>query len=243
MKIKTLITGAGRGIGQAIAEKFAEKGHDLYLLKRKKKEIKKLKILEKKYNIKIKIFVGDLRNLKFISAVGKKIPYIDNLINNAAMANTKFFTKVKLNELDDLLQVNLKAIFLLSQIFSKKMIQKKIKGNIISLSSQLGHVGAYNRSLYAMTKFGLEGLNKVLALDLGSYGIRTVTVSPTKTIVNQSELTKTPKRLKIIKNKTALKKFSTTEEIASIVYFLTQKEANSITGTSIISDGGWTAGK
>ena len=159
------------------------------------------------------------------------------------MANTKFFTKVKLNELDDLLQVNLKAIFLLSQIFSKKMIQKKIKGNIISLSSQLGHVGAYNRSLYAMTKFGLEGLNKVLALDLGSYGIRTVTVSPTKTIVNQSELTKTPKRLKIIKNKTALKKFSTTEEIASIVYFLTQKEANSITGTSIISDGGWTAGK
>ena len=59
------------------------------------------------------------------------------------------------------------------------------------MSSQLGHVGAYNRSLYAMTKFGLEGLNKVLALDLGSYGIRTVTVSPTKTIVNQSELTKT----------------------------------------------------
>ena len=75
MKIKTLITGAGRGIGQAIAEKFAEKGHDLYLLIRKKKEIKKLKILEKKYNIKIKIFIGDLRNLKFISAVGKKIPY------------------------------------------------------------------------------------------------------------------------------------------------------------------------
>ena len=241
-KIKTLITGAGRGIGKSIAEVFAKEGSDLYLIIRKPKQYKDLKHLEKKYKVKVQIFIGDLKSKKFLKNIGIKIPYVNNLINNAALANTKFY-KVKRDEIDDLFDVNLKAIFLLSKIFSKKMISKKIKANIISISSQLGHIGAYNRSLYCMTKFGLEGLNKALSLDLGKYGIRTVTVSPTKTIVDENEYKKTPKRLKLIKNKTALKKFSTKEQIASIVYFLTKKESSAITGSSVIVDGGWTAGK
>ena len=123
------------------------------------------------------------------------------------------------------------------------MIKNKIKGCIISLSSQLGHLGAYNRSVYCMTKFGLEGLTKSMAMDLGKYGIRVNTVSPTKTIINQEERYNTKKRLNLIRKKIPLKKFSTTKQIASIVYFLTTNSALSITGTSIISDGGWTAGK
>ena len=94
-----------------------------------------------------------------------------------------------------------------------------------------------------MTKFGLEGFTKSLALDLGQYGIRVNTVSPTKTIVHKKEKNENTKRLKMIKNKIPLKKFSTIDEISSIVYFLTTDNASSITGTSIISDGGWTAGK
>ncbi len=123
------------------------------------------------------------------------------------------------------------------------MIKNKIKGCIIGLSSQLAHVGAFNRSIYCMTKFGLEGLTKAMAMDLGKYGIRVNTVSPTKTIINNNELSRKKKRLNIIKSKIPLKKFSTIEEIASIVYFLTTESASSITGTSILSDGGWTAGK
>ena len=65
-------------------------------------------------------------------------------VNNAAMANTKHFLKVTRKELDDLMDVNLKSIFILSQILSKKMIKYKIRGNIINISSQLGHVGADN---------------------------------------------------------------------------------------------------
>ena len=94
-----------------------------------------------------------------------------------------------------------------------------------------------------MTKFGLEGLTKSMALDLGKYGIRVNTVAPTKTIVNQEERKKTKKRLNLIKKKIPLNKFSTTKQIADIVYFLTTKSAESITGTSIVSDGGWTSGK
>ena len=142
-----------------------------------------------------------------------------------------------------MIKINLSTTFRIKQIFAQKMIKNKIKGNKINLSSQLGHIGAYNRSLYCMSKFALEGLTKSMALDLGKYGIRVNTVSPTKTIVKQNEMNKQTKRLKIIKSKIPLNKFSTIEEIASIVYFLTTKEASSITGTSIISDGGWTAGK
>jgi NAD(P)-dependent dehydrogenase (short-subunit alcohol dehydrogenase family) len=123
------------------------------------------------------------------------------------------------------------------------MIKNKIKGTIISLSSQLGHIGAYNRTLYSLTKFGLEGLTKSMALDLSKHGIRVVTVAPTKTLVKPEELKKRSLRLNLIKKKIPLKKFSTKSEISSIVYFLTTDPAKSITGTSIIADGGWTAGK
>tara|TARA_B100000780_G_C21066925_1_gene429087 strand:- start:488 stop:1216 length:729 start_codon:yes stop_codon:yes gene_type:complete len=240
-KEKTLITGAGNGIGREIAEKFAKEGHDLFLLIKKKDERQNLELLEKKYRIKVKIFVGDLRSLKFIKKL-KKINYINNLINNAAMANTKYFTEVSDKDFHDLTNVNLRAIFKLSQIFSKKMIKNKIKGTIISISSQLGHIGAYNRTLYCLSKFALEGLTKSMALDLSKHGIRVITVSPTKTIVTQREL-KGSSRLNKIKKKIPLNKFSTKSEIASIVFFLTTGSASSITGTSIISDGGWTAGK
>ena len=94
-----------------------------------------------------------------------------------------------------------------------------------------------------MTKFGIEGLTKSLSMDLGKFGIRVNSVSPTKTIVDQNEFKKNKKRLNFIKKKIPLNKFSTTSEIASIVYFLTTKAAGSITGSSILSDGGWTAGK
>ena len=159
------------------------------------------------------------------------------------MANTKHFIDVSLKEVDDLLSVNLKAPFLLSQIFAKKMIKNKIQGCIINITSQLGHIGAYNRSIYCMSKFGLEGFNKAIALDLGKYGIRSVTVAPTKTIVNQLERVKSRKRLNLIKKKIPLRKFSTTKQIADIVFFLTTEKSSSITGSSILSDGGWTAGK
>ena len=123
------------------------------------------------------------------------------------------------------------------------MVTNRIKGSITSISSQLGHMGAFNRTVYSAAKFALEGFTKCAAMDLGKYGIRVNTVAPTKTIVSEIERKKTKKRLDLIKRKIPLNKFSTTVEIAAIAYFLTTEAANSITGTSIISDGGWTSGK
>ena len=120
MKKITLITGAGRGIGEAIALKFALENHKLILLVQKHAQQSKLIQKLKKFNIEPEFFVGNLKDKKFIKILEKKIPKIDNIVNNAAVANTKYFTKVTDNELDEMLDVNLKIIFKLSQIFSKK---------------------------------------------------------------------------------------------------------------------------
>ena len=237
----TLISGAGRGIGEEIARRFYNEGHDLVLLLYKANQKKKL---EKQFNKKrVTYFVGDLKNKKFIQSVGKRVKYVDNLVNNAGVANKDYFIKVKPKDLDKIVDINFKSYFLLSQIFAKKMIQRKIRGSIVSISSQLGHIGAFNRTAYCSTKFALEGLTKSAAMDLGKHGIRINTVAPTKTIVNEQERKNEKKRLNLIKKKIPLNRFSTTTEIASIVYFLTTDSAKSITGTSIISDGGWTCGK
>jgi len=237
----TLISGAGRGIGEEIARRFYSEGHDLILLLYKANQKKKL---EKQFDKKrVSYFVGDLKNKKFIQSVGKRVKYVDNLVNNAGIANKDYFIKVKPKDLDKIVDINFKSYFLLSQIFAKKMIQRKIRGSIVSISSQLGHIGAFNRTAYCSTKFALEGFTKSAAMDLGKHGIRINTVAPTKTIVNEQERKNEKKRLNLIKKKIPLNRFSTTTEIASIVYFLTTDSAKSITGTSIISDGGWTCGK
>ena len=239
----TLITGAGRGIGYVIAKKFASKNHNLILIIRNKNQKKKLIKLKEIYDIEIKILIGDLRNKNFFKRLKNKNFKISNIINNASGEDQKHFLKVSEKNLNDMIAINLKASFLISQIFIKKMIKNKIKGNLIFISSQLGHIGAYNRTIYCMTKFALEGLTKSLALDLGKYGIRVNAVAPTKTIISRNEIKNKKRKLDIIRKKIPLGKFSTTEEIASIVYFLTTKSAGSITGSSILSDGGWTAGK
>ena len=239
--IITLITGAGSGIGEEIAKKFYKEGHFVYLLCHKNNQKRKLE----KYFDKDRaaFFVGDLNNRRFIETVGRKVKYVNNLVNNAGIANKDYFLDVNKKDLDRLININFKSYFFFSQIFAKKMVKNKIKGTITSISSQLGHMGAFNRTVYSSSKFALEGFTKCAAMDLGKYGIRVNTVSPTKTIVNEKERKKQKKKLNFIKKKIPLKKFSTTEEIAAITYFLTTDAANSITGTSIISDGGWTSGK
>lgn len=240
-KTYTFISGAGRGIGEELAKEFYNKGHNLYLLIHSKKDLIKLKkLFDPK---RVKLFLGDINDQKLVKKISIQIPYINNLINNAATTNKKFFLDVTRKDIDIVMNTNFKSAFILSQIFSKKMIKKKIKGCIINIGSQLGKIGAYNRSIYCSSKFALEGLTKSSSLDLAKFGIRVIGINPTKTIVNDNEKIYQSKRLKLIKKKIPLKKFSTKKEIAEISYFLTTKSARSITGTSLNVDGGWTAGK
>ena len=130
--------------------------------------------------------------------------------------------------------------------YTLKMLEdknrKKLGGSIINMSSQMGHVGGPIRSVYNMTKFGLEGLTKGMAIDLAKNNIRVNSVCPTFLV--------TPMTKKFLKNKKFKKnmlkniplgRFADVSDVATAVTFLASDASSMITGTSILIDGGWTA--
>ena len=145
-----------------------------------------------------------------------------------------------------LVKLNTIATFNIAQLCTIKMLEsknrKKIGGSIINMSSQMGHVGGPIRSVYNMTKFGLEGLTKGMAIDLAKNNIRVNTVCPT--------FVKTPMTEKFFKNKKfksdmikkiPLGRIAEVGDVATVVAFLASDASSMITGTSILVDGGWTA--
>ena len=140
----------------------------------------------------------------------------------------------------------MKAAFNVAQLCSKKMVQlknrKKVGGSIINMSSQMGKVGAPIRSVYNMTKFGLEGLTRGMALELGKYNIRVNSVCPTFVETPMVKAFFKDKKFKaqMIKN-IPLGRVAQENDVSTAVAFLAADSSNSITGTSLMVDGGWTA--
>ena len=145
-----------------------------------------------------------------------------------------------------MVKLNTIATFHVAQLCAIKMLKtinrKKIGGSIINISSQMGHVGGPNRSVYNMTKFGLEGLTKGMAIDLAKNNIRVNTVCPT--------FVETPMIKRFFKNKKfkretikniPLGRVADASDVATAVAFLASGASSMITGTSLLIDGGWTA--
>ena len=241
-----VVTGAGKGLGRACAIALAEAGVNLVIISRTKKDLEEVSKKIKRFKSKCKSYVCDITNYNELKSIINKQPKIDILINNAGNNIPEHFTKVKTKNMEYLVKINTIASFNLAQLCTLKMIKaknrKKIGGAIVNMSSQMGHVGGPIRSVYNMTKWGLEGLTKGMAIDLAKYNIRVNTVCPTFVV--------TPMTKKFLKNKKFKKetlhniplgRFAELSEIASSVVFLASDAASMITGTSLLVDGGWTA--
>ena len=165
-----LVTGAGKGIGRACAIALAEAGADLIIISRTKKDLEKVSKIIKKFKSKCIFFVCDVTNYNQIKQIINKQKKIDILVNNAGTNIPEHFTKVQKKNMENIVKLNTVATFNLAQLCTLKMLEtknrKKIGGSIINMSSQMGHVGGPIRSVYNMTKFGLEGLTKGMAIDL-----------------------------------------------------------------------------
>ncbi len=247
LKNKTaLITGAGKGIGKACAIALAEAGANTIIISRTQKDLDKVSKIIKKFKVKCLSYVCDVTNYLEIKTIINKQKKIDILVNNAGTNIPEHFIKVKKKNMEYLVKVNTIATFNIAQLCALKMLEeknrKKIGGSIINMSSQMGHVGGPIRSVYNMTKAGLEGLTKGMSIDLAKNNIRVNTVCPTFVV--------TPMTKKFLKNKnfkkTTLKniplgRFAQTSDVATAVAFLSSDAASMITGTSLLIDGGWTA--
>ena len=247
LKNKTaLVTGAGKGIGKGCAIALAEAGANLIIISRTQKDLDKVSKIIKKFKSKCMSYICDVTNYNQIKNIINKQNRIDILVNNAGDNIPEHFTKVQKKNMEYLVKLNTIATFNLAQLCTIKMLEsknrKKIGGSIINMSSQMGHVGGPIRSVYNMTKFGLEGLTKGMAIDLAKNNIRVNTVCPT--------FVKTPMTEKFFKNKKfksdmvkkiPLGRIAEVSDVATAVAFLASDASSMITGTSILIDGGWTA--
>ena len=247
LKNKTaLVTGAGKGIGKACAIALAEAGANLIIISRTKKDLEKVAKIVKKFKSKCSYYACDVTNYNQIKEIINKQKKIDILVNNAGTNIPEHFTKVKKKDMEYLVKLNTMAAFNIAQLCTIKMLElknrKKIGASIINMSSQMGHVGGPIRSVYNMTKFGIEGLTKGMAIDLAQKNIRVNTVCPT--------YVETPMVKKFFKNKNFKKevlkniplgRVAETSDVATAVAFLASDASSMITGTSLLVDGGWTA--
>ena len=242
----SLVTGAGKGLGRACAIALAEAGSNLIIVSRTKKDLDAVSKIVRRFKVKCKSYTCDVTNYNQIKAIINQQSRIDVLVNNAGNNIPEHFTKVKTKNMEYLVKVNTVATFNIAQLCAIKMMQlknrKKIGGSIINMSSQMGHVGGPNRSVYNMNKWGLEGLTKGMAVDLAKYNIRVNTVAPTFVVTPMTKkFLKNKKFRKETLNNIPLGRFAEMSEIASTVVFLASDAASMIHGTSILVDGGWTA--
>ena len=192
-----LVSGAGKGLGRACAIALAEAGANLIIISRTKKDLDQVAKIIRKYKVKCKSYVCDITNYNEIKRIINNQSRLDVVINNAGTNIPEYFEKVKRENMEYLVKINTVASFNLAQLCAIKMLKaknrKKVGGSIVNMSSQMGHVSGTKRSVYSMTKFGLEGLSKGMALDLAKYNIRVNTVCPTFVV--------TPMTKKFLKDK------------------------------------------
>ncbi len=241
-----LVTGAGKGIGKACAIALAEAGANVIILSRTKSDLNKVEKSILKLKKKCTSYVCDVSNYTDLKKIFNKIQSLDIIVNNAGTNRPEHFTKIKKKDMDYVVDLNIKAAFHVAQLGSKVMLKSKkrnsLGGSIINMSSQLGKVGAPNRSVYNMTKFGIEGLTRGMALDLAKNNIRVNTICPTFV---ETPLVKNFFKDKLFKKtmmaNIPLGRFATVSDIATAIVYLASDASSMITGSSLVIDGGWTS--
>ena len=236
-----LVTGGTRGIGKAICQRLFEAGSTLIITGTKSSEVKKLN----KQNIsnRISFFEVDFSDEKstdlFLSQI-KMVPTIDILINNAGVNRINLNTDTSIDDYDYMNDVNLKAPYLICREVSKIM-KRNNNGKIVNISSIWSNVSKPGRSLYSLTKWGLVGLTKTLAVELAKNNILVNAVSPGFTLTELTKSTNTLNEIKTITGKIPIKRMAQPVEIANLVLFLCSDLNSYLTGQNIIIDGGYTS--
>ena len=244
LKGKTaLITGATKGLGRGTAQAIAEAGGNVIAIGRNQIELNSLGKIIKKLRVKYVSFNCDVNNFNRIKSFISKLKKLDILVNNAGTNIPESFLNVKKSSLETLLDVNTKSAFNIAQLCANQIIRLKRKqGSIINISSIFGLVAGQKRTVYSMTKFGVEGLTKGMALDLAKHNIRVNSVCPNIVLTPRTKKYFADKKYnKYVKENTPIHKVVTVSDVATAVTFLASDASSMITGSSVVIDGGWTA--
>lgn len=238
-----LVTGAGRGLGAVIAQGLAAAGAKTYVLSRNSAQLNELAERINASGGQAEAVVCDITNPQAVQAALDAIDQLDILVNNAGTNIPADFIDVTPAQLDELLLLNVRAVFLTAQAAARKIMSNGSDGgSIINISSQMGHVGAPRRSVYCMSKHAVEGLTKSMALELAAHNIRVNTVAPTFVLTPMTEtFFKEESFRDWVMQRLPLGRLLPAQDVAAAVCYLASPAAAMITGTSLKLDGGWTA--
>ena len=234
-----LITGATGGLGLSIAEKFYKKNFNMILTGTNES---KLELLDSKFTINTKIIKCNLAKseeiIKMFDLIPGEFEGIDVLINNAGITKDNLFLRMKENDWDEVLNVNLKANFSLCKMVIKSMVKKRW-GRIINISSAVAKMGNAGQTNYAASKAAIEGFTRSLALEVASRGITVNAVAPG---FIKTEILETidPEKLQAMVKNIPVGRVGDAEDVASIVSFLASDESSYITGQVLHVNGGLT---
>lgn len=239
-----IVTGAARGIGEAIALKLAEHGAHVAFTYVSDSSAEKAKALQQKIEalgVKAKAYqsnAGDFAASEaFVTDVVKEFGTVDVCVNNAGISKDNLLLRMTAEQWDDVMNINLKSVFNMTKQVIRPMMKAK-KGSIINMSSIIGIRGNAGQSSYAASKAGIIGFTKSVAHELGSRNIRANAIAPGFIETDMTHYLKDGDASKAFLEKIPLGRFGSADEIANTTLFLASDMSSYITGQVISACGG-----
>ncbi|MES2666287.1 MAG: SDR family oxidoreductase [Pseudomonadota bacterium] len=239
---RALVAGASSGIGLAAAVALAEQGAHVVLVARRAEALAATVVEMQAAGFSAEAFALDITDLDATAAAVAAHGPFDVLVNSAGLARHSPAIATTPQDYDAAQALNVRAAYFLATAVAKGLIAAQRPGSIITISSQMGHVGGIDRAVYCATKHAVEGMTKSMAIEWGPHGIRVNTICPTfiRTPLGEQTL-QNPERLAWIVSKIKLGRVGEVEDIMGATAFLASDAAALITGTALMVDGGWTA--
>jgi len=237
-----LVTGAGRGLGLAFSAALASAGAHVLAVARTTSEIDNLVSAIRNTGGSAEPITLDVTDTDAVRRILAGKPPVDILVNNAGTNRPKPIIDVSEEDYDAVSGLNMRAVFFLTQAVVRRLIAEKRGGSVINISSQMGHVGLGNRTLYCSTKHAIEGFTKALAIELAPFGIRANTIAPTfiETPMAKPILADPAFRADALR-RIPLGRVGQPEDLMSSLLYLASDSSSLVTGTSLRVDGGYTA--
>ena len=239
---RALVTGGGRGIGLAAAAALAAAGAQVTLAARTKSEIDEAATAIRARGEAAQALVLDVTDIEAARhAVAQAEPF-QVLVNNAGMNRPAYLPDVKVEDFDAIFALNVRAAFFIAQAVARRLIEAKLPGSIINVSSQMGHVGAARRTVYCASKHAMEGFTKAMAIELAPHNIRVNSIGPTflETPMTRPFFENKAFRDEVL-SKIKFGRLGQLDEITGAIVFLASDASSLMTGSALVLDGGWTA--